>query len=163
MSEIIMQDGLMQMIGALNGRTYPTSVSQVLGEVKYKAETLQAVKEFKAMEGWKKRCTDITLKKAAYDFLHGKLKEIYNKQTLLTYADDWGTISTPGSSGGSSYSPATDTICLVGRASVVTYLHEFAHALGMSEVRACRWSLNLFKQVFPKLFERANRIGHTLQ
>jgi hypothetical protein len=46
--------------------------------------------------------------------------------------------------------------------SVVTYLHEFAHALGRNERGACRWSLNLFCRVFPREFARCAQRGHCL-
>jgi hypothetical protein len=50
-----------------------------------------------------------------------------------------------------------------GRLSVVTYLHEFAHALGRDERGACRWSINLFRRVFPEQFARLAASGHTLR
>jgi hypothetical protein len=54
-------------------------------------------------------------------------------------------------------------ITMRGRLSVVTYLHEFAHALGHGERGACRWSLNLFRRVFPAQFARLGTCGHTLR
>jgi len=47
--------------------------------------------------------------------------------------------------------------------SVVTYLHEFAHARGWRERQACRWSINLFRRVFPREFARCRRDGHVLR
>ena len=49
------------------------------------------------------------------------------------------------------------------RLSVVTYLHEFAHAMGRDERGACRWSLNLFRRVFPEQFARLRTDGHTVR
>ena len=50
----------------------------------------------------------------------------------------------------------------VGRLSVVTFLHEFGHALGYGERGACRWSINLFRRCFPRSFARCRQAGHTL-
>jgi hypothetical protein len=53
---------------------------------------------------------------------------------------------------------------LRGKLSVVSYLHEAAHAFfGRSERRACKWSVNLFKRTFPVLFSRCAQDGHTLR
>ena len=54
-------------------------------------------------------------------------------------------------------------ITMRGRLSVVTYLHEFAHALGRGERGACRWSLNLFRRVFPEQCARLRADGHTVR
>ncbi len=47
--------------------------------------------------------------------------------------------------------------------SIITLLHEFAHAaFGHSEYKAVEWSVNLFRKVFPKQFEKLEPKGHTL-
>ena len=66
------------------------------------------------------------------------------------------------SSGRSYYEPGRHRIVLLGKLSVVTYLHEFAHARGMGEQGACRWSINLFRRCFPRQFSRLIQVGHTL-
>jgi hypothetical protein len=68
-----------------------------------------------------------------------------------------------GESDGSFYIPALNAMYLRGRTSVVTTLHEFAHALGKSEWEACRWSIWLFKTTFPKSFERLAFDGHLVR
>jgi hypothetical protein len=65
-------------------------------------------------------------------------------------------------SGASNYRPACHTITLTGKLSVLTYLHEFAHARGADERQACRWSINLFRRCFPRSFARCRAVGHTL-
>jgi hypothetical protein len=67
-----------------------------------------------------------------------------------------------GESFASHYEPARHRIVLWGRLSVVTFLHEFAHARGADERRACRWSINLFRRCFPRSFARCRAVGHTL-
>lgn len=66
------------------------------------------------------------------------------------------------SSRGSYYLPTAHRIVLIGRLSVVTYLHEFAHALAKDEASACRWSINVFRQCFPRQFSRLIHRGHML-
>lgn len=46
--------------------------------------------------------------------------------------------------------------------SVLSLLHEFGHARGMNERRACRWSINIFARVFPRSFANLEPVGHTL-
>ena len=47
--------------------------------------------------------------------------------------------------------------------SVVTYLHEFGHALGKGERSTCIWSINLFRRVFPRSYARYRHDGHFLR
>lgn len=65
-------------------------------------------------------------------------------------------------SGASHYIPVFHRIVLLGKLSVVTYLHEFAHARGMDERAATRWSVNLFRRCFPRQFSRLIHRGHVL-
>lgn len=65
-------------------------------------------------------------------------------------------------SGRSQYTPSRHQIVITGKLSVVTFLHEFAHARGMDEQDACRWSINLFRTAFPLKFSTLLFVGHTL-
>jgi hypothetical protein len=65
-------------------------------------------------------------------------------------------------SGASHYTSSRHQIVMMGKLSVVTFLHEYAHARGMDERSACRWSINLFRRVFPRQFGRLVDIGHTV-
>jgi hypothetical protein len=61
------------------------------------------------------------------------------------------------------YSPATKTICLGPKPSIISSLHELGHHLyGASELEACKFSVHLFKEAFPKSFEKLTWKGHTL-
>lgn len=56
------------------------------------------------------------------------------------------------------------TIALEGKLSVITYLHEFAHAaFGGCERKAVHWSANLFRRTFPASFRRLRAEGHLLR
>lgn len=62
------------------------------------------------------------------------------------------------------YQPKTKIITFDRKeASIISALHEFAHHLyGRSELTACRWSVWLFKETFPKAFQTLHWKGHLL-
>jgi hypothetical protein len=135
---------------------YPQSVAECLEDGrKYKPDVLRVMKAFRRDKPW--RGTLIERKAKIVD-LHLKLCHFYG----LTTALDTTQVSETGNSGASCYEPGRNRITLRGRLSVVTYLHEFGHALGYGEQGACRWSLNLFRRIFPNSYERLQHVGHTL-
>jgi hypothetical protein len=139
-----------------NRPNYPASVSEILDpSMKFKPGVIPAVKRFKRNKPYRGSLDERKLK---FSTLHQDLCALFSKQTTLTF----GTLD-GSDSGSSSYCPSTDTIVLRGKLSVVTYLHEFAHALGRDERGACKWSVNLFKRTFPVLFSRCQHDGHTLR
>ena len=132
---------------------YPDSVAEVLRpNKKYNPDTLRALKRFRRSKAWR---GDFQEKKAKFQSLHAALCEVYGMSTELRFVNIGG-----GDSGSSHFIPARNRIVLEGRFSVVTYLHEFGHAKGMDERKACIWSINLFKRIFPKSFERCEFQGH---
>lgn len=61
------------------------------------------------------------------------------------------------------YVPMQNKIVFNSRLSVITALHELSHHLfGTSEKKACRWSVHLFKKVFPRAFAQLEWRGHLL-
>jgi hypothetical protein len=51
-------------------------------------------------------------------------------------------------------------IVLEGKLSIITLLHEFAHIIrGSDEVECRKWSMNLFRKVYPKQFARLNIVN----
>jgi hypothetical protein len=58
----------------------------------------------------------------------------------------------------------TRTITMIGKLSIITLLHEFAHILNPQggEDYAVKWSLTLFKKVYPLAFENLVPQGHLL-
>ena len=135
---------------------YPETVLEVLNPpVKFRADVVEAVKRFARSKPYRGSLDERGDKLIV---LHRELCAIYGKQTSLTLANIDG-----GDSGGSLYRPATDSITVTGKLSVVTYLHEFAHALGRDERGAVRWSVNLFRLCFPRSFARCVSVGHVLR
>jgi len=69
-----------------------------------------------------------------------------------------------GSSGGSSYDGATNTINMDGKLSIITLLHEFAHYVRFQsteldntldeELHARVYSLTLYRKIYPIAFEK---------
>jgi len=57
-------------------------------------------------------------------------------------------------SGHSCYIPLLHTIILKGRLSVITYLHEFGHALGLNQDDANKFAYFLFSKTFPILWSK---------
>jgi len=122
---------------------YPTSEYIMANEMKFKVGTLQAVKAWKAehFRGWKNKAAEE--KMAALNALVDSLG--------LVYANPVGFRADKDSF--DHYNRASKVITLANP-SIITALHEFAHHLGRDEFGACRWSVWLFKKVFPKSFAK---------
>jgi len=134
---------------------YPISVDEVLSSpVRFKKATLSAMKDFKNAKPWRGTLDERVEK---FSKLINALSMIYGiKPPLL----DTSSVDPSECSDRSYYMPLTHSIYLVGKLSVITLLHEFAHALGKGEHGACRFSLNLFRRVFPKRWARLRFDGH---
>ena len=131
---------------------YPSDGRDVLNPSrKYNPEVLSLLRAFKRQKPWTGSPSWI---QSQFRGLHVELCRIYAKTTTLAFE--------PSGVGSSFYLPDLDKIVLVGRPSVVTYLHEFGHALGKDERQTCAWSLNLFRRIFPRNFARCEFHGHML-
>ena len=135
---------------------YPETVLEVVDDdMRFKASALRAVRQFAEAHPWR----------GSLDERKEKFRGL-NQSLAVAYGIDepeleFGVID--GSSSGSShYIPSLYRIVMVGKLSVVTYLHEFSHARGMGERGACRWSINLFRKVFPQQYARLVGRGHML-
>lgn len=128
---------------------YPRTVAEVLDvNRKYKPDVLRAVRTFRRSRPWRGTVAERREKLAA---LHRTLCAAYGLTVALRFCH-----------GPDCFIPATSEIRL-SKPSVVTYLHEFAHAaFGSCERTACGWSINLFRRVFPRSFARCRQAGHML-
>jgi hypothetical protein len=135
---------------------YPETVIEVLDDdVSYPDGVIEAVQAFAQAGPWR---DFIKSRKRKFQRLNCELARACNKpEPTLMFRNLDG-----GSSGASCYMPQEHRIVLTGRLSVVTYLHEFAHSLGLDEREACRWSINLFRRCFPRQCARLIHVGHTL-
>jgi len=80
------------------------------------------------------------------------ISDLYNKPVLsVTLNNEY------------CYNSKTKTIALGYNPSIISTLHEIGHHLyGHSELKACRFSIHLFKQTFPKAFQKLSWKDHTL-
>ena len=135
---------------------YPATVLEVLDdEIAYPDELLCVMRIFAASNPWKGSPGTRRRKFRQLNRLMARACGI-EMPTLM-----FGSLN-GGSSGASHYRTREHRIMLVGKLSVVTFLHEFAHALGMNERDGCRWSINLFRKCFPRQYSRLIHVGHTL-
>jgi hypothetical protein len=130
---------------------YPASVAEVLDPaMTFRPAALRAVRALARSRPWRGSVAVRALK------LQACLIELSAAYGLRLPA----LSVVPGAA--DCYRPAAHEIVLGERLSVVTFLHEFAHARGHDERQACRWSLNLFRRCFPRSFARCRAVGHTL-
>ena len=138
-------------------RNYPASVADVLDPpVRFRRGVVRAVRLFAWMKPWRG-----TVEERRAKFLRAlrMLCEVYG----MDHVPDLRLVMIDaGVSSNGFYSPGAHVIGLIGKMSVLTFLHEFGHALGKDERQACRWSLNLFRRCFPRSFARCRMVGHTL-
>ncbi len=135
---------------------YPETVIEVLDEgARFNSAALRAVRRFAASNPWRGAMDE---RKEKFRDLNRSLAAAYGVPEPELRFD----MIDGSSSEASHYIPALHQIVLVGKLSVVTYLHEFAHARGMGERSACRWSINLFRRVFPRQYARLVGRGHML-
>lgn len=136
-------------------RNYPRTVSEVVDPaIKFRPAALRAVRALARSKPW--RGTPEERMQKIGDAA-ARLAAAYEIQTPRLQFVRIGRAA-----GNGFYDPATHTIGLIGRLSIVTFLHEFAHARGMDERRACRWSINMFRRVFPRSYARCRHEGHRL-
>lgn len=135
---------------------YPATVIEVLDDdMQFRARTLTTMKAFASSGPWSGTLDE---RKQKFIWLNQRLADIYHiSAPNLIFGELDGS-----SSGASYYLPVQHQIVLVGRLSVVTYLHEFGHARGHDERRATRWSTNLFRRCFPRPYARLIHRGHML-
>ena len=140
---------------------YPDTVAECLSDgAKYRRGVIAAAEAFKRSHPWR---GTIEERKAKFHRLNEALADAYEIPTpKLRFGKIDGSFSGASSClQGGNGRPAV--ITMRGRLSVVTFLHEFAHALGKDERGACRWSINLFRRVFPRQYARLQADGHVLR
>lgn len=137
-------------------RSYPATVIEVLNRrMRFRPDVLIALDAFARSGPWQ---GSLQQRKQKFRKLLADLSAVYGiEPPKLIYGHLDGSRS-----GKSSYDPTAHRIVLTGKLSVVTVLHEFAHARGMDEHAACRWSLSLFRRCFPRQYSGLIHRGHML-
>ena len=132
---------------------YPTPQEIMKVKPKFRKGTVLITKLWKttAMKNWKKE--DKWVKMEKLGLLIEALSALHRKNS-------------PGIMLGEryEYNIVDKTICLdQNNPSIISALHELGHYLyGKSELKACRWSIWLFKECFPELFKQLEWKKHML-
>ena len=116
-------------------------------------ELLSALKDFKRQHPW---TGDLVDRKNKFMMLHRRFNELFDKDVDLDL-----TKVRDGFDSGQSYAArhSPPKIGIVGKLSVITFIHEWAHILGANETDAQTWALDLYKQTFPKNFAKLKFAG----
>jgi hypothetical protein len=86
--------------------------------------------------------------------VHARFMEAFNRLTGTLPPVEENTPTYPAS-GASNADPSARKIHMVGKLSIITLLHEFAHIrFGTDELKCQRWAVNLFRKVYPKQFAK---------
>lgn len=140
----------------MRDRQYPATAIEVLDDqMSFSSDLLQAVQRFAESGPWKGSTRSRQEKFRQLNCSMAETCGIEPPKLRFERMDG-------GTTGASHYIPRDHRIVMVGKLSVVTFLHEFAHALGYDERKACRWSINLFRECFPRQYSRLIHVGHTL-
>jgi hypothetical protein len=109
---------------------------------------------------WKRAWTGRRRTREGLTALASGIASIYGKSVDVRFTDGLASLGTASPDGAITLD--------AGRGSVVTTLHELAHVLfpsedrAAAELKACRWSVWLFKKTFPATFARCRFEGHVL-
>ncbi len=138
---------------------YPETVEECIDDdLKYRVGVYEVLKKFRSSRPWVGTMEEMQHK---FKMLNEDLSEIYKMKTpQLVFVDRFPT-------GSCCIQNSKPPVIIIepeqdSRYSVVCYLHEFAHALGKGEKDACKWSINLFKRIFPSSYEALDHKGHML-
>ena len=138
-------------------KIYPTKKEILAVRVRHNQKIIDTVREWKKKE-WlpttRKKNTSNIDKLEAITKLLKELAVITDKPTIIRYKPKMKSCG---------YLPSEKTIYLNEHPSILSALHEFAHRTqGKDELTACRWSIWLFKRIFPKAFKELKWDGHRL-
>jgi len=122
--------------------------------VSKRESVIKILKEFKTLNPWQ---GTYGMKSDKYIWLFRKLRKLFGLEGLKLIIAIPTEIKYYYSSGSSTY--GNNTIVLRGRFSVITFLHEFGHALGMNQKETIEWSCGLFKEVFPEKWKKLTQQG----
>jgi hypothetical protein len=140
-------------------RVYPKTVAECIDDnLKYKIGVYAAIKQFRNSQPWKGSQEEM---QAKFQMLNAELAGIYKiDKPNLVFVKQFPA-------GPCCITNSKPAVIMMeetkdGNYSVVAFLHEFGHSIGLDEKGTCRWSLNLFKRFFPKAFAALEPKGHLL-
>lgn len=125
---------------------YPTKEKILNKPIKHRREIINIVKNWKIDEWLEARSSNPREKFEAIKFLLNNIALAYSKQVNVEFVPEILSCC---------YRPETRTISINHTVSIISALHELAHHLfGASELKACRWSIWLFKKTFPIAYSK---------
>lgn len=107
--------------------------------------------KYKNYKGWKEK--DVKTKhEALYNLIH-QLSRLHGHPCNVTTIDEENY-----------YDTETHTINISkSKPSIISALHEFGHHMyGESELKACSYSIWVYKLIFPKMYKKMKFEGHLL-
>ena len=132
-------------------REYPKTVAECIDDdLKYRPGVYAAVKAFKKSKPWEGTDKEMQAKMLSLNEELAKIYEVDAPNLVFVKKFPVGPCCFPTSKPAVIMLQPTKN----GSYSVVAYLHEFGHVLGKDEHETCRWSINLFKRIFPKQYEK---------
>ena len=135
-------------------RKYPTKSQILKCPIIPTKKDIEIVKEWK--KAWKNKENIAEIKRLALTILLLELIENKDKKRLIKIMFNTKTIS--------AHYVKKYNIIVLNNTSIITALHELGHAIyGNSELKACSWSIKLFKEAFPKAFNKLEWRGHMLK
>lgn len=133
---------------------YPTKEEILANPPKNIKEDIMVLCDWKDenYKSWKEK--SINQKLMALEDLIVSLCKIHKKPCRITAVEDRYF-----------YDPNNKTINLsLNKPSIISTLHEFGHHIyGSSELKACAYSVWMFKMVFPKIFAKLEFKGHLIK
>ena len=131
---------------------YPTKGEILATNPGYDSHLIWCIQEWtNLIKGWKD--IDDAKKMLSLEFLIYIICRFYKKEMPKI---KWEKVC--------KYNSRTRTMYLdVTNPSIVSTLHELGHHLhGASELKACQWSIHLFKTIFPASYKKLKWKGHLL-
>jgi hypothetical protein len=138
---------------------YPQSVAECLDDtIKFKPEVNEAMVKFKKSRPWSGTKEEIQVK--IRSLCHDLSLAYKIKEPEVVFVKKFST-------GACCFTKSDPPVIMMEeesdeRYSILTFLHEFGHALGRGEKSTCRWSINLFRKHFPKSYKKLIPVGHLL-
>lgn len=129
----------------------PAEIENYAGiEVQFPGSLVATVAKWKKEVWYPFKKNGVFGKLFALSVLVETLNEYYGKDVTLDIGPD-------------CYQPDRNRILLVSP-SIITTMHEYGHALyGDDELKACAYSIHLFKKCFPLAWEQLEWDGHVLR
>jgi len=132
----------------------PTVESVIDERVKMNRLAFAAVRTFRRSKAWSGTFDE---RLAKFTALAAGLSDAYGIEPGVTI--QFHGVENRTRTGNGGFDRHKNTIHLIGKLSVVTFLNCFARARGMDVMESFRWSLSIFKKMFPVSYSNCHAEG----